>query len=63
MLGPRGSVRVGSGRVRVFTRAGWVEADLQVCRQGCDMLNLLIHHKVCFKFRPLIVPNGRLVPD
>ena len=25
----------------------WVEAGLQVCRQGYNMLNLLIHRKVC----------------
>ena len=25
----------------------WVKAGLQVCRQGYNMLNLLIHHKVC----------------
>ena len=29
------------------TRLDWVEAGLQVCRQGYNMLNLLIHRKVC----------------
>ena len=28
-------------------RLDWVEAGLQVCRQGYNMLNLLIHRKVC----------------
>ena len=28
------------------TRLDWVEAGLQVCRQGYNMLNLLIHRKV-----------------
>ena len=27
------------------TRLDWVEAGLQVCRQGYNMLNLLIHRK------------------
>ncbi|KAG2125347.1 NUC071 domain-containing protein [Suillus clintonianus] len=27
------------------TKLDWVEAGLQVCRQGCNMLNLLIHRK------------------
>ena len=30
-----------------MTRLDWVEAGLQVCRQGYNMLNLLIHRKVC----------------
>lgn len=30
-----------------ITRLDWVEAGLQVCRQGYNMLNLLIHRKVC----------------
>ena len=29
------------------TKLDWVEAGLQVCRQGYNMLNLLIHRKVC----------------
>lgn len=29
-----------------ITRLDWVEAGLQVCRQGYNMLNLLIHRKV-----------------
>ena len=29
------------------THLDWVEAGLQVCRQGYNMLNLLIHRKVC----------------
>jgi pre-mRNA-processing factor 8 len=28
------------------TKIDWVEAGLQVCRQGYNMLNLLIHRKV-----------------
>jgi pre-mRNA-processing factor 8 len=28
------------------TRQDWVEAELQVCQQGYNMLNLLIHRKV-----------------
>ena len=28
------------------TKLDWVEAGLQVCRQGYNMLNLLIHRKV-----------------
>jgi pre-mRNA-processing factor 8 len=28
------------------TQLDWVEAGLQVCRQGFNMLNLLIHRKV-----------------
>ncbi|KAG2116792.1 NUC071 domain-containing protein [Suillus clintonianus] len=31
------------------TKLDWVEAGLQVCRQGCNMLNLLIHRKVGFR--------------
>ena len=27
-------------------KLNWVETELQVCRQGYNMLNLLIHHKV-----------------
>ena len=30
------------------TKLDWVEAGLQVCRQGYNMLNLLIHRKVGF---------------
>lgn len=30
------------------TQLDWVEAGLQVCRQGFNMLNLLIHRKVCY---------------
>jgi len=30
-----------------MTKLDWVEAGLQVCRQGYNMLNLLIHRKVC----------------
>lgn len=30
------------------TRLDWVEAGLQVCRQGYNMLNLLIHRKVSY---------------
>jgi pre-mRNA-processing factor 8 len=30
------------------TKLDWVEAGLQVCRQGYNMLNLLIHRKVCY---------------
>jgi pre-mRNA-processing factor 8 len=29
-----------------ITKLDWVEAGLQVCRQGYNMLNLLIHRKV-----------------
>jgi hypothetical protein len=32
------------------TKLDWVEAGLQVCRQGYSMLNLLIHHKVRFGY-------------
>jgi pre-mRNA-processing factor 8 len=32
------------------TKLDWVEAGLQVCRQGYNMLNLLIHRKVRFIF-------------
>ena len=32
------------------TKLDWVEAGLQVCRQGYNMLNLLIHRKVKFIF-------------
>ena len=32
------------------TKLDWVEAGLQVCRQGYNMLNLLIHRKVCYSF-------------
>jgi pre-mRNA-processing factor 8 len=32
------------------TKLDWVEAGLQVCRQGYNMLNLLIHRKVDFIF-------------
>jgi pre-mRNA-processing factor 8 len=28
------------------TKLDWVEAGLQVCREGYNMLNLLIHRKV-----------------
>jgi pre-mRNA-processing factor 8 len=31
------------------TKLDWVEAGLQVCRQGYNMLNLLIHRKVSFR--------------
>ena len=39
------------------TKLDWVEAGLQVCRQGYNMLNLLIHRKVfiVFLFLPLLV--------
>jgi pre-mRNA-processing factor 8 len=32
----------------------WVEAGLQVCRQGYNMLNLLIHRKV-LSFSPFLI--------
>jgi len=33
------------------TRLDWVEADLQVFRQGYKMLKLLMHRKVCIYCR------------
>jgi pre-mRNA-processing factor 8 len=30
------------------TKLDWVEVGLQVCRQGYNMLNFLIHRKVSF---------------
>jgi len=31
-----------------ITKLDWVEAGLQVCRQGYNMLNLLIHRKASY---------------
>lgn len=39
------------------TKIDWVEAGLQVCRQGFNMLNLLIHRKVCPNFLFLILKS------
>ena len=43
------------------TRLDWVEVGLQVRRQGYNMLNLLIHRKVCFNFRLLVTSDNKLV--
>ena len=40
------------------TKLDWVEAGLQVCRQGYNMLNLLIHRKV-----PQFYPRLRYLSD
>jgi pre-mRNA-processing factor 8 len=50
-----------------MTRLDWVEAGLQVCRQGYNMLNLLIHRKVCpcytvrHKFTDSVLPELELL--
>jgi pre-mRNA-processing factor 8 len=50
-----------------MTRLDWVEAGLQVCRQGYNMLNLLIHRKVCpcytfrHKLTDSVLPESELL--
>jgi hypothetical protein len=41
-----------------ITRLDWVEAGLQVCRQGYNMLNLLIHRKVYEKNSILLIADN-----
>ena len=44
------------------TKLDWVEAGLQVCRQGYNMLDLLIHRKVRYRYSEGVLVVYNYVP-
>ena len=45
------------------TKLDWVEAGLQVCRQGYNMLNLLIHRKVRYRYSEGVLVVYSYMPE